>query len=136
MPGTELCADLLTKSITQSQSWEAFRRSVGLRAAETSLPDGVGTSRAKKVACAAMASLGLLAAVPGLGGAVKLASLLGLAAAATVACPRAQEEPGEGISPIASRHPLSDLENVNYQSDSDVSSKQQSRALAAKGGDG
>ena len=85
VPGTELCADLLTKSITQSLSWDAFRRSVGLRAAETSVSNEVGTSRAKKVACAAMASLGLLAAVPGLGGAVKLASLLGLAAAATVA---------------------------------------------------
>ena len=85
VPGAELCADLLTKSITQSQSWDAFRRSVGLRAAATPVPNEVSMSRARKVACAAMASLGLLAAVPGLGGAVKLASLLGLAAAATVA---------------------------------------------------
>ena len=85
VPGTELCADLVTKSITQSQSWEAFRRTVGLRAAAAYLPDGEDTPNVKKVACAAMASLGLLAAVPGLGGAVKLASLLGLVAAATVA---------------------------------------------------
>ena len=31
MPGKELCADLLTKSITQVQLWKNFREVVGLR---------------------------------------------------------------------------------------------------------
>ena len=87
VPGTELCADLLTKSITQSQSWLAFRNAVGLRDAASlgqSQQQGDGDGAAvKKVAYAAMASLGLLAAMPYVGSLPRIACVTALGAIAT-----------------------------------------------------
>ena len=81
VPGVELCADLLTKSITQQSSWESFRRAVGLRMTVSGTEEPAVPS-VKKVAYAVMASLGLLAAVPGVECTVRVASLVGLAALA------------------------------------------------------
>ena len=84
--GVELCADLLTKSITQQSSWESFRRAVGLRMAVGGACEPV-TSPVKKIAYAVMASLGLLAVAPGVASTAKAASLVGLVAlAASTAC--------------------------------------------------
>ena len=84
VPGAELCADLLTKSITQSQSWQAFRSAVGL--CDTTPPcqaqpessDGA----VKKAAYAAMASLSLIAAMPWVGGLPRVACVTALGAVA------------------------------------------------------
>ena len=87
VPGTELCADLLTKSITQSQSWQAFRNAVGLRDAASlchSQQPGDGDGAAvKKAAYAAMASLGLIAAMPCVGSLPRIACVTALGAIAT-----------------------------------------------------
>ena len=86
VPGVELCADLLTKSITQQSSWESFRRAVGLRTTVGGAGEPAASS-VKKIAYAVMASLGLLAVVPGVACTARAASLVGLAAlAASTAC--------------------------------------------------
>ena len=86
VPGVELCADLLTKSITQQSLWESFRRAVGLRTTASEAGEPVVPS-VKKIAYAVMASLGLLAVVLGVDSTARVASLVGLAAlAASTAC--------------------------------------------------
>ena len=86
VPRVELCADLLTKSITQQSSWESFRRAVGLRMTVSGAEEPVVPS-VKKIAYAVMASLGLLAALPGVDCTARVASLVGVAAlAASTAC--------------------------------------------------
>ena len=99
VPGVELCADLLTKSITQQSLWESFRRAVGLRTTASEAGEPVVPS-VKKIAYAVMASLGLLAVVLGVDSTARVASLVGLAAlAASTACgpfetPRASQQRG------------------------------------------
>ena len=87
VPGAELCADLLTKSITQSQSWQAFRNAVGLRDAASlchSQQPGDGNGGAvKKAVYVAMASLRLIAAMPCVGGLPRIACVTALGAIAT-----------------------------------------------------
>ena len=82
IPGADLCADLLTKAITTPRTWEAFAATVGLAPVITGVsPEDPAPSRMKKLAFGAAVALGLLVLVmaPGLGTAVRAASVCGLA---------------------------------------------------------
>ena len=95
IPGADLCADLLTKAITTPRTWEAFAATVGLAPVITDAsPEDPAPSRMKKLALGAAVALGLLAMAPGLGTAVRAASVCGLAALTAFVhrnCPKTAE---------------------------------------------
>ena len=81
IPGADLCADLLTKAITVPRSWESFASTVGLVPVKPDASaEDLALSRLKKLALGAAVALGLLVVAPGLGTAVRAASVCGLAA--------------------------------------------------------
>lgn len=63
VPGKDLCADLLTKSITQVPSWRNFKEVVGMRDAVVMTPEPhVNRVVVKTLVSAAAAALGVVSA--------------------------------------------------------------------------
>jgi hypothetical protein len=82
IPGTELCADFLTKAVSASSSWETFRIAVGL----IKFDNGGGSEKMQKVV-ATIVDLGCLMVYPGISRVTKVAGAVGIAAlTAFLAC--------------------------------------------------
>ena len=81
VPGSELCADLLTKSIVLGRPWNDFFRVTGLQRSESGeLGRSVGLTKLRMSALAAVGALGIALAVPTLSTAAKVASTVAIAA--------------------------------------------------------